>query len=249
MLRTWKPRLCLARAALVVLLGAMGSPTHADSFAAERAEMVRAMETYARQMDGVPGYEGLSPSVVDAMRTVPRHEFVPERVRRLAYRDRPLPIGSGQTISQPFMVALMTSLLNPEPGDVILEVGTGSGYQAAVLARLVRRVHTIEIVPALAQQAESTLTRLGYDNVSVRGGDGYRGWPEAGPFDGIMVTAAADHVPPLLLGQLKPGARLVMPVGDAGAVQSLTLIEVDERGEVQVGKLLPVRFVPLTRER
>lgn len=212
----------------------------ADPEQAARSAMVRTQ---------LQGRDIVDARVLAAMRKVPRHEFVPADMRAYAYDDRPLPIGSGQTISQPFIVALMTSLLRPRSGDAMLEVGTGSGYQAAVLARLVRRVHTIEIVPELAKRAERTLARLGYGNVSVRAGDGYAGWPEAAPFDGIMVTAAADHVPPALLRQLKPGGRLVMPVGGSGTVQQLTLIEVDAAGAVRTQRVLPVRFVPLTGGR
>lgn len=243
---TTRTRAGPAGAALALLL-VVAAPLHADPFDAERAAMVRTVESHGRQMRDVLGRDGIAPRVLDAMNTVKRHEFVPEHVRASAYADRPLPIGGGQTISQPFIVALMTHLLAPGPGDVMLEIGTGSGYQAAVLARLAGRVHTVEIVPELARRAEATLERLGYANVSVRAGDGYHGWPEAAPFDGIMVTAAAESVPPALIEQLKPGGRLVMPVGPPGAVQHLTLIEADAAGGVTRRELLPVRFVPFTR--
>jgi protein-L-isoaspartate(D-aspartate) O-methyltransferase len=183
------------------------------------------------------------------MGEVPRHEFVPEGVRQDAYADRPLPIGYGQTISQPFIVALMTDLLRVGPGATVLEVGTGSGYQAAVLSGLVRQVHTIEIVPDLATAAADRLKRLGYGNVSVRQGDGYFGWEEAAPFDAIIVTAAASQIPPPLLQQLRPGGRMVIPVGAPFALQHLVLVERDAEGRAKTRQLLPVRFVPLVGQR
>jgi protein-L-isoaspartate(D-aspartate) O-methyltransferase len=182
-----------------------------------------------------------------AMRAVPRHEFVPPEQRALAYEDTPLPIGHGQTISQPSVVALMTQLIIPRPGKKVLEVGTGSGYQAAVLAETGCRVWTIEIFKALAQEARARLKRLRYDQVQVRHGDGYAGWPEAAPFDAIVVTAAADSIPPALLEQLAPEGRLVMPVGDQFPYQELVLVRKDDRGRLTSRELLPVRFVPLLR--
>ena len=184
--------------------------------------------------------------VLEAMQTVPRHFFVEDALRAQAYGDFPLPIGEGQTISQPYIVAVMTELLNPRPGDRILEVGTGSGYQAAVLAELVKEVYTIEIIEPLGLAARKRLKILGYDNVTVRIGDGYYGWPEKGPFDGIVVTAAASHVPPPLLAQLKPGGRMIIPVGSRYLTQQLVLINKKEDGTLQTRQLLPVRFVPLT---
>jgi protein-L-isoaspartate(D-aspartate) O-methyltransferase len=186
--------------------------------------------------------------VLRAMGDVPRHEFVPDGVRQDAYTDRPLPIGYGQTISQPLIVALMTDLLRVGPDDSVLEVGTGSGYQAAVLARLVRRVHTIEIIPGLAIAAADRMKRLGYGNVVVREGDGYFGWKEAAPFDAIIVTAAASQIPPPLLQQLKPGGRMLIPVGAPFALQHLVLVERDSEGRAKTHQLLPVRFVPLVRQ-
>ena len=183
-----------------------------------------------------------------AMRTVPRHEFVPSEHRALAYQDIPLPIGQGQTISQPTVVALMTQLIRPRAGKRVLEVGTGSGYQAAVLAQTGCRVWTIEIFRALADEARARLARLGYANVAVRHGDGYAGWPEKAPFDAILVTAAADSIPPALLKQLAPSGRLVMPVGDPLSYQELVLVEKDASGRLTSRQLLPVRFVPLLRE-
>lgn len=183
--------------------------------------------------------------VLEAMRDVPRHRFVPEALRDYAYEDRPLPIGSRQTISQPYIVAAMTELLEPEPDDVMLEIGTGSGYQAAVLARLVKRVYSIEILPELAQTAEQALTEIGVTNVDVIVGDGYRGLPEHAPFDGIIVTAAPPAVPPKLVEQLAVGARLVIPVGES--FQELLVIEKTGTG-VRERKVFPVRFVPMTGE-
>jgi protein-L-isoaspartate(D-aspartate) O-methyltransferase len=183
------------------------------------------------------------------MLAVPRHELVPSRSRDRAYENRPLPIGYGQTISQPYIVALMTDLLQPAADDVVLEVGTGSGYQAAVLAEIVGRVYSVEIVPELARRGAGDLARLGYRNVEVRNGDGYHGWEEHAPFDAIVVTAAASHIPPPLVQQLAPGGRMVIPVGSPFAVQQLTLVEKTPEGRVETRQLLPVSFVPLHRER
>jgi protein-L-isoaspartate(D-aspartate) O-methyltransferase len=182
-----------------------------------------------------------------AMSRVPRHAFVPGAYLDRAYDDRPLPIGLGQTISQPYIVAYMTERLRPRPGQRVLEVGTGSGYQAAVLAEIVDSVYTVEIFRALADSARARLARLGYGNVVVRHGDGYFGWPEAAPFDAIIVTAAAGHVPPPLLEQLRPGGRMILPVGHVHGVQTLVLVEKDADGTVRTETLLPVRFVPLLR--
>ena len=185
------------------------------------------------------------PRVLAALREVPRHRFVPESLLEQAYEDRPLPIGEGQTISQPYIVALMTELARPAPEDRALEVGTGSGYQAAVLSRLVREVYTVEILEPLGREAAERLRSLGYKNVTGRVGDGYGGWPEESPFDLILVTAAPERIPPALLLQLATGGRLVVPVGPAGAVQSLQLIEKDQNGKLHTREVLPVRFVPL----
>lgn len=182
-----------------------------------------------------------------AMRGVPRHEFVPENLRGAAYDDRALPIGHGQTISQPYIVAYMTELLVPGPGMRILEVGTGSGYQAAVLAEAGAEVYTIEIFEALATQARERLERLGYDDVEVRHGDGFFGWPEEAPFDAIIVTAAAGYVPPALIEQLRPGGRMVIPVGSIYGVQNLVQVDKPIKGPVRTRALLPVRFVPFLR--
>ncbi len=185
--------------------------------------------------------------VLDAMRTVRRHKFVPERLIGQAYSDRPLPIGHGQTISQPFIVATMTELLELEPDDVVLEIGAGSGYHAAVISEVASKVYTIEIVEPLAKSCIERLEELGYDNIEVKIGDGYNGWPEHGPFDAIVVTAAASHIPPPLVEQLKPGGRVVIPVGPPMMTQNLMLVEKDEDGEITQRNLMPVRFVPLTR--
>ena len=210
-----------------------------DPFALERALLV---ET------GVVDYGIQDEAVVEAMAIVPRHEFVPEEFIGLAYANHPLPIGYGQTISQPYIVALMTEAVDVSGEDKVLEVGTGSGYQAAVLSRLVDHVHTIEIIEPLALRAEEAHDRVGYENVTVRTGDGYFGWPEEAPFDAIVVTAAPDHVPQPLVGQLKIGGRLVIPVGPVGGVQTLWLITKIGEDEVETRNLGAVRFVPLTRE-
>lgn len=183
--------------------------------------------------------------VLNALLGVPRHLFVPEHLMERAYDDGALPIGEDQTISQPYIVAKMTELLDLEGDETVLEVGTGSGYQAAVLAKLAREVYTIEIVPSLARQAEARLRRMGYDNVSVRLGDGYRGWTEHAPFDAVMVTAAPDHIPPMLVEQLREGGRMVIPVGAEN--QYLTLLVKDKQG-VKEERVIPVRFVPMTGE-
>jgi protein-L-isoaspartate(D-aspartate) O-methyltransferase len=189
-----------------------------------------------------------SPHVLDAMRRVPRHRFVPDSERRHAYRDMPLPIGHGQTISQPYIVALMTQSVEPRADARVLEIGTGSGYQAAVLAELVDHVYSIEIEEELARTARAVLDELGYDNVTVRAGDGYGGWPEHAPFDIIVVTAAPEHVPQALIDQLKPGGTMIVPVGPVYAVQELRLIEKDANGRLREKNIAPVRFVPMRRE-
>ncbi len=225
------------RAALLCGLAATITSAVAQDYTAERHQMVR--EQIQRR--GV----GTAP-VLRAMRTVPRHEFVPVSRRDAAYHDRPLPIGYGQTISQPFIVAYMTEILQLGPSSRVLEIGTGSGYQAAVLAEIVDSVYTIEIVPELASQAEERLRRLGYRNVVVLHADGYHGWPSAAPFDAIIVTAAAQHIPPPLVEQLARNGRMVIPVGTPFLVQSLMLVE--RSGEdIRTTSLMPVRFVPFRR--
>jgi protein-L-isoaspartate(D-aspartate) O-methyltransferase len=200
-----------------------------------------------RLVEGLASVGIRDSATLAAMRSVPRHEFVQEDQRVYAYQDTPLPIGHDQTISQPAIVALMTELVEPRPGKKVLEVGTGSGYQAAVLAQAGCRVWTIEIYRALADEARDRLARLGYTNVTVRHGDGYAGWPEVSPFDAIVVTAAAESVPPPLLKQLGPGGRLVMPVGGQFSYQALLLVQKDSAGEISSREILPVRFVPFLR--
>lgn len=209
-----------------------------SKYAAEREAMVRE-QIEARGIR--------DPRVLEAMRKVPRQRFVPEELRYRAHSDAPLPIGRGQTISQPYIVALMTELARPQRTDRALEVGTGSGYQAAVLAQLVEHVYTIELEESLARQAETVLRDLENENVTVRAGDGYAGWPEHAPFDIIMVTAAPDHVPQPLIDQLEPGGRMVVPVGPTFSVQQLQLIEKDASGKVTTKDVSAVMFVPLRR--
>jgi protein-L-isoaspartate(D-aspartate) O-methyltransferase len=193
--------------------------------------------------------EGIrDPEVLRAMYKVPRHEFVPEDLKNQAYEDRPLPIGLGQTISQPYVVAYMTELLQIGQDAKVLEIGTGSGYQAAILAEIVKDVYTIEIFEELGKKAQERLERLAYKNVKVRVGDGYYGWEEFAPFDGIIVTCAADHIPPPLIQQLKPGGKMIIPVGGVFQVQMLMLVLKDDEGKVTVKNMLPVRFVPLLGE-
>jgi protein-L-isoaspartate(D-aspartate) O-methyltransferase len=223
------------------------SPALADEadFAAERNALVKELQSYASRDVTLPG-GALDEKVLKALGKVRRHEFVPEKQLAQAYKNHPLPIGYGQTISQPYIVALMTDLVETEPDHVILEVGTGSGYQAAVLAKLVDRVYSIEIIEPLANQVRERLQRLGYDNVETTLGDGYHGWEEHGPYDAIVVTAAASHVPPPLIQQLKPGGRMVIPVGGRFQIQSLLLIEKKADGDLITRQITAVRFVPLT---
>jgi len=235
-----------ARFALLIAASFIVSDGHGEDAAAEREAMVRTIERMARTTASETGRRTLDPGVLEAMRTVPRHRFVPASLRGSAYANRPLPIGHGQTISQPYIVALMTDLLELEPGDRVLEIGTGSAYQAAVLAELVQDVRSVEIIEPLARAARERLVELGYANVEVRHGDGYFGWAQGAPFDAIVVTAAAGHVPPPLVAQLAPGGVLVVPVGGAFAVQHLLVVRKDAAGDVRVRSVLPVRFVPLT---
>jgi protein-L-isoaspartate(D-aspartate) O-methyltransferase len=214
-----------------------GAATDQDSFAGKRQDMV------ARQLQG---RNLTDPRVLAAMGKVPRERFVPEDLRGLAYGDHPLPIGLGQTISQPYIVALMTQWAEVKSGDKVLEVGTGSGYQAAVLAELTDRVFSIELLPELAEAARTRLRDLGYGRVQVKSGDGYQGWPEEAPFDAILVTATAKEVPPALKEQLKEGGRLVIPLGPPGSVQNLLLLR-KVKGELKEERRLAVRFVPLVK--
>jgi len=230
------------RALLLGLLVLAMPAMAAEDYAALRAGLVDEVRTYA----GYAGDAPFSDEVLAALGRVERHLFVPPGQVRYAYENRPLPIGHGQTISQPYIVALMTDLLEPDENDVVLEVGTGSGYQAAVLAELVDHVYSIEIIEALAVSARERLARLGYDNVTTKLGDGYYGWEEHAPFDSIIVTAAASHVPPPLIEQLKPGGRMVIPVGGRFMTQLLLLLEKGDDGEVVTRQIGAVRFVPLT---
>jgi protein-L-isoaspartate(D-aspartate) O-methyltransferase len=230
---------------LVLAASAPPAPPEGEQ-ARERALMVLTIANMA-ETAGVPATRRLDPDVLTAMRIVPRHLFVPEEVRGEAYRNVALPIGHGQTISLPFIVALMTHLLQLRPTDRVLEIGTGSGYQTAVLAELAGHVWSIEIVPDLARDAEARLARLGYENIAVRAGDGYAGWPEEAPFDRILVTAAAARVPEPLLAQLAPGGLMVIPLADGSDGEVLTLVRKDGRGRVSTERLMPVRFVPLVR--
>jgi protein-L-isoaspartate(D-aspartate) O-methyltransferase len=239
----------LSAGVIAVLALALAAPSLSDdSYAAQREKMIRAIEAIATEAGAGAAPAELDPRVLAAMARVPRHAFVPPDQRAAAYSDRPLSIGYGQTISQPYIVALMTDLLRLPAGGRALEIGTGSGYQAAVLAELGHRVHTIEIVPGLAEGAAARLAETGYEDVQVRQGDGYYGWPEAAPFDGIVVTAAAVQIPPPLLAQLKRGGRMVIPVGAAFMVQQLMLVEKLADGTVRTEAVLPVSFVPFTRE-
>jgi protein-L-isoaspartate(D-aspartate) O-methyltransferase len=215
----------------------------------ERAAMVETIRAHARSYASVLGQQGLSERVLEAMGRTERHLFIPEKSCSIAYADRSVPIGLGQTISQPFIVALMTHLAEVVSDHVVLEVGTGSGYQAAVLAQLTRKVCTIEIIPQLAEAAAKTLKELAYDNVSARLGDGFDGWPECGPFDAIVVTAALGQPPPPLIEQLKVGGRLVMPVGPAYTTQQLTVVEKIAPGKTTARTVALVRFVPFTRSQ
>ena len=238
------------RAALVAFasLAAGGRAEAADPETRAREAMLLTIEGHARSAVGALGRPSIDPRVLEAMRRVPRHAFVPAELAANAYEDRPLPIGRGQTISQPFIVALMTDMLRTAPGQVVLEVGTGSGYQAAVLSTLVGAVHSIEIITLLADAAERRLRALGHSNVAVHRGDGYHGVPQAAPFDDIMVTAAsAGGIPPPLLDQLRPGGRMVIPVGGSFALQHLVLVEKAADGKVRTRQTLPVAFVPLVR--
>ena len=233
-------------ASLLSATAMMSESSAEDRFAAPRAQMLDEIAAMASQTGTETGRAKFSARVIDAMAKVPRHRFVPASEERFAYENRPLPIGEAQTISQPYIVALMSELLDLKASDVVLEVGTGSGYQTAVLALLARKVHTMEIVSPLGRNAARVLRELGYANVETRIGDGYQGWPEAAPFDAIIVTAAAREVPQPLVEQLKPGGRLVIPVGSL--IQDLMILDKDADGATISRRVLPVRFVPLTRE-
>ncbi len=233
---------------LLLGLALLAGASAASEYAQQRAAMVREIAAEARIAADESGRSSFSPRVMAALGRVPRHRFVPLSELRYAYDNRPLPIGHGQTISQPFIVALMTDLLGVQAGDKVLEIGTGSGYQAAVLAELGCEIYSIEIIEPLGREARARLRRLGYAGVEVRIADGYYGWESEAPFDGIIVTAAPNHVPPPLVRQLKPGARMVIPVGSRFLTQHLMLVERQTDGTVQSRQILPVRFVPFTGE-
>ena len=234
------PRVILCFSTLVFLLmtscsDSLEEPT-VDDYEQARRKMLE---------NDLAGRDISDPVVMEAMRKTPRHEFVPPGMRTAAYDDHPLPISAEQTISQPYIVALMTQLLQPDKNQRILEIGTGSGYQAAVLSEMVKHVYTVEIIPELAKTAGVTLKRLNYQNITVKNGDGYQGWPEEAPFDGILVTAAPDHVPAPLIEQLAVGGRLIIPVGTEGHVQQLKVLEKTLEDVVE-SNIIPVRFVPMT---
>ena len=217
-----------------------------DLFQRQRHELVYIIKDDAVMTLNFLDQGSLDERVLAAIDKVPRHEFIPDDQRPYAYENRPLPIGYGQTISQPYIVAIMTDLLKPEKTDRVLEIGTGSGYQAAILAELVDKVYTIEIVKALGEQAAYNLKKTGYSNVHRRIGDGYYGWETEAPFDGIIVTAVASQIPPPLIKQLKPGGRMVIPVGGQFMVQYLVLVNKDADNKITTRQILPVIFVPLT---
>jgi len=234
---------------MLVLIAECVLPSYAlsaDSDGKESQQMLKEIDGDALYASSTLGRSHIDRRVMDVMAKVPRHEFVPAYLRHNAYANIPLPIGHGQTISQPFIVALMTDLLATKKDDVVLEVGTGSGYQAAVLSELVRKVYTIEVIKELGESARERLSRLGHKNVEVRIADGYFGWEERAPFDAIIVTAAAGHVPPPLIRQLKPGGRIVIPVGGVYQVQMPMVVTKDASGKLKTRQVLPVRFVPLT---
>ena len=239
----------LACIPLIACLAFTAAGAEEDDFGTQRRRLRAEIEQVAAATADSTGRPQFSSRVMGAIDAVPRHRFVPPRELKHAYANRPLAIGYGQTISQPYIVALMTELLEPKPGDVVLEVGTGSGYQAAVLAKLVARVYTIEIVPELAKSATLRLEQLGHGNVEVRLGDGYYGWREHGPYDGIIVTAAANAIPPPLIEQLRPGGRMLIPVGAPFSAQELIVLTKDADGKVSTRSVLPVAFVPLTGSR
>ena len=248
---TVRAMLSLCGQALVLSLAAAGcAGAYAqDPYAAPRRAMVDEIRVVARDAAPDTAKKTIDDRVLAVMDKVPRHRFVPAGEVHAAYANRPLPIGHGQTISQPYIVALMTDLIKPHPAAIVLEIGTGSGYQAAILAELVRTVCTIEIIEPLAKQAQERLRNEGYSQVRTRIGDGYFGWEECGPFDAIVVTAAASQIPPPLVRQLKPGGRMVIPVGAPFLAQYLTLVDKGADGAVTTRQILPVRFVPLTGTR
>ncbi len=231
---------------IIVLSLFIFSSACADDFSSARKKLLTEIQLDVKRTGFLTGKDSLNSRVVDALDKVPRHKFVRPGDEKYAYENRPLRIGYGQTISQPYIVAIMTELLNVDATDKILEIGTGSGYQAAILSVLTKSVFSIEIIEPLAKQARLRLSRLNYDNVQVRMADGYYGWEDEAPFDAIVVTAAATHVPPPLVNQLKPGGIMVIPVGSQFLTQQLMLVEKSSDGTVRTRQVLPVSFVPLT---
>jgi len=239
------------RKALLLLLlvtTLLHAQSRIDPYQMARKNLIQVIKNEVRETRDYLGREALSETTIHAMEKVKRHEFVPFYRRSEAYENRPLPIGYGQTISQPYIVAVMTDMLELKPTDRVLEIGTGSGYQAAVLAEIAKEVYTIEVIGELGATARKRLEKLGYNNVTTRVGDGYYGWEEHAPFDAIIVTAAAGHIPPPLLRQLKPGGRMIIPVKSFFYIQYLILVSKDKNGKVTTRQTLPVRFVPLTGE-
>jgi protein-L-isoaspartate(D-aspartate) O-methyltransferase len=230
----------------VMLLGLINVAWANHNYDVLRHKMIETIKEMARITGNDTGRSVFAQRVMEAMAKVPRHEFVPEHEQPYAYDNRPLSIGYEQTISQPYIVALMTDILELEPDDIVLEVGTGSGYQAAILAELAKNIYTIEIIKELGLKAQERLAKLNYNNAKVKIGDGYAGWEEHAPFDRIIITAAVNHIPPPLIEQLKPGGRMIIPVGERFFVQNLTLIEKDEEGKIKTRHILPVAFVPFT---
>lgn len=241
MRKIWSARMLALASALFAAACARRSPAAEGAFAREREAMTALVANYS------PLHRVRDPRVLNAMRKVPRHEFVPPEMRHLAYADSPLSIGEGQTISQPLIVGFMTEALALRPGDKVLEIGTGSGYQAAILAELAQEVYTMEILEPLAARAAAALSKAGYRNVHVRAGDGYRGWPQAAPFDAIIVTCAPEHIPRPLIAQLKTDGRMIIPLGRAGDTQELILLRKTASGLKQETRM-DVRFVPMTGE-
>ena len=234
--------------ACLLLVLALPAQSGEQPMSEAHQDMLEAIKASVQQSAGYTGIDSLSPPVMAALASVPREAYVPDSERPYAYVNTPLPIGHGQTISQPVIVGLMTEMLAPAAHHRVLEIGTGSGYQAAVLAQLVAKVFTVEIVPELAQQAAETLKTQAVKNVEVRSGDGYRGWPEAAPFEGIIVTAAPETIPAALVEQLAPGGRMVIPLGPENGFQQLFLLEKLASGKLKEKAVLPVRFVPFTGE-
>lgn len=242
-------RRLVSGATLIALASFWAWSTYAaDTYSAAREQMIRLIEQDVRETSIYLEKSALDERILKSLSEVPRHQFVPADVRSRAYDNRPLPIGYGQTISQPYIVAIMTDLIAPRAEHNALEIGTGSGYQAAVLSRLVEKVYTMEIVEPLGKQATERLKRLGFDNIEVSIADGYYGWKEHAPFDIIIVTAAASHIPPPLIEQLKPGGKMIIPVGSRFMTQQLLLVDKNAEKEITVRQILPVRFVPLTGE-